>query len=95
MGSSLDECARKYRGFCKRYKPKPKPEKRYHWGNRFLPKVIRGKGKKPSPGQMKLPWDSWEVVDLEVEAVAEKFVVANCYDPKNRNQLSPNRTSDF
>lgn len=37
---------------------------------------------KTSPGQMRLPWDTWEVVDSEVSEVAEKFVMANCYDPK-------------
>ena len=68
---------------CRKYKPKPKPEKRYHWGSKLLPKVLKGKGKnKPSPGQMKLPWDTWEVVDSEVRKVTEQFVLANCYDPK-------------
>jgi putative transposase len=27
LGKSLEECAARYRGFCKKYKPKPKPEK--------------------------------------------------------------------
>ena len=31
---------------------------------------------------MKLPWDNWEVADSEVRKVAEKFVMANCYDQK-------------
>ena len=31
---------------------------------------------------MKLPWDDWEVANSEVSQVAEKFVMANCYDPK-------------
>lgn len=35
-----------------------------------------------SPGQMCLPWDSWEVDDTEITAVAEKFVFANCYNPQ-------------
>lgn len=85
MGKSLEECAAKYRAFCKKYTPKSKPEKRYHWGSKMLPKVIKGKGKgknKSSPGQMKLPWDNWEVADSEVREVAEKFVMANCYDQK-------------
>ena len=38
--------------------------------------------KKRSPGQLKLPWDSWEANNTEIRQVAEKFVVANCYDPK-------------
>ncbi|MGB7440134.1 MAG: transposase [Coleofasciculaceae cyanobacterium] len=84
LGKTLDECAKKYRGFCRKYKPKPKPEKRYHWGSKLLPKVLKGKGKgkKSSPGQMKLPWDTWEAADSEIREVAEKFVLANCYDPK-------------
>ncbi len=31
---------------------------------------------------MKLPWDDWEVAENEVIKVAEKFVLANCYNPK-------------
>jgi putative transposase len=40
LGKSLDECARKYRGFCQKYQPKPKPEKKNHWGSKLLPKII-------------------------------------------------------
>jgi putative transposase len=88
LGQTLDECARKYRGFCKKYKPQPKPEKRYHWGSKLLPKVAKKKGKKKaSPGQMRLPWDTPEATDPEIREVAEKFVMANCYDPKVAMQL--------
>ncbi len=83
LGKSLDECARKYRGFCQKYKPKPKPETRYHWGSKLLPKVLSTRErKKRSPGQMSLPWDDWEASNKEIREVAEKFVMANCYDPK-------------
>jgi putative transposase len=85
LGKTSEECATRYRGFCKKYKPQSKPEKRYHWGSKLLPKLKteKGKGKKKSsPGQMKLPWDNWQVEDSEVREVAEKFVMANCYDPK-------------
>jgi putative transposase len=83
LGKSLSECATKYRGFCKRYKPKSKPGKRYHWGNRFLPQVVKGQGKKVrTPGQLRLPGVEWEEEeDSSVREVAEKFVVANCYYP--------------
>jgi hypothetical protein len=27
-------------------------------------------------------WDEWEKPDEEIRKVAEKFVMANCYDPK-------------
>jgi putative transposase len=37
---------------------------------------------KSSPGQMKLPWGDWEIADSQISKVAEKFVMANCYDPK-------------
>ncbi|WP_223278498.1 hypothetical protein, partial [Nostoc sp. 'Peltigera membranacea cyanobiont' 232] len=82
LGKTLNECAAKYRGFCKKYKPKAKTEKRYFWGNQFLPKVIKGKGKKASPGQMQLPWDTWEASNPEIVDVAEKFIFANCYNPQ-------------
>ncbi len=37
--------------------------------------------KKTSPGQMNLPWNKWEATDPEIQEVADKFVMANCYDP--------------
>ncbi len=83
LGQSLDECARKYRGFCQKYKPKPKSEKSYSWGSRLLPLVLKVRDKKKrAPGQMRLPWDEWEATNSEIRKVAEKFVMANCYDPK-------------
>ena len=42
---------------------------------------IKGKKKKTSPGQLRLPWAEWEPLTTEVQEVAEKFVMANCYDP--------------
>jgi putative transposase len=81
LGRTLKECAAKYRQFCKKYRPKPKPETRNHWGSRFLPS-LKNKGKKKSPGQMSLPWDRQRVTeDTEVQEVAEKFIQANCYNP--------------
>ena len=82
LGKSLDECAAKYRKFCRKYKPKAKSESRYHWGSKLLPKVLKARErKKRSPGQMSLPWDDWEANNSEIQDVAEKFVMANCYDP--------------
>ena len=70
-------------GWLWKYKPQPKPEKRCHWGSRLLPKVLKAREKKKrSPGQMRLPWDEWEATNSEIREVAEKFVMANCYDPK-------------
>ncbi|MEH2398572.1 hypothetical protein [Nostoc sp.] len=41
LGKTLNECAAKYRGFCKKYKSKAKTEKHYSWGNQFLPVLRR------------------------------------------------------
>jgi putative transposase len=37
--------------------------------------------KQASPGQQSL-WDEWEQPVDEIRRVAEKFVLANCFDPK-------------
>ncbi len=72
-----------YKGFCQKYKPKSKPEKSYSWESRLLPLVLKVRDKKKrAPGQMRLPWDEWEATNSEIREVAEKFVMANCYDPK-------------
>lgn len=82
LGQTLQECAEKYRQFCQKYKPKSKPEKKYHWGKKMLVNFkIRGK-KKTSPGQMRLAWEGWELENHpEILAVADKFVQANCFNP--------------
>jgi len=37
LGDSLEDCARKYKGFCQRYKPKEKTTPtRCHWGSKLL-----------------------------------------------------------
>ncbi len=56
LGRSLDECARKYRGFCKNYKPKPESESRYHWGSKLLPKVLKAREKKKRSPRSSLRW---------------------------------------
>jgi putative transposase len=44
--------------------------------------TLKGKPqKKQSPGQMKLPWDDWVADNPEICQVAERFILANCYDP--------------
>ncbi|MEH2335949.1 hypothetical protein [Nostoc sp.] len=95
LGKSLNECAAKYRGFCKKYKPKAKTEKHYFWGNQFLPKIIKGKDKKTSPGQMRLPWDSWEASNPEIVDVAEKFIFANCYNLQVARMIFRDHSQQF
>jgi putative transposase len=87
LGKTLDECARKYRGFCRKYKPQPKSEKRSHWGSKLLAEMkIEAKRtkKRASPGQISLPWSQqcqvWE--NPQVKEVAEKFVHANTYSSR-------------
>ncbi len=82
LGAMLEICAAKYRNFCQKYKPKPKPEKRNYWGAKLLANLkIKGKTGKGCRGQ-KLLWDKWDKPDEAIRKVAEKFVMANCYDPK-------------
>lgn len=89
LGESLDECAEKYKGFCQKYQPKPKSEKRYHWGSKLLPKIIKGQKNQEAKGQLKLnlpSWNDWTNDNTEITEVAEKFVRANCYDWKVASQ---------
>ncbi|HIK43018.1 transposase [Thermoleptolyngbya sp. M55_K2018_002] len=83
LGKTLELCAAIYRQFCKKYKPKPKPEKRNPWGSKLLAQIkARSRlKKKSSPGQKSL-WDDWETPAAEIRQVAKKFVLANCYDPE-------------
>jgi len=83
LGRSLLECAAKYKKFCQKYKPKPKPEINRTWGSKLLAGlgIARGSPKK-CRGQMRLPWDSWEADNAEILAVALKFVGANALNPK-------------
>jgi putative transposase len=43
---------------------------------------IRGKPQKRTPGQQRLPWDTWEAPDPEIQKVAKKFVLANALNPE-------------
>lgn len=83
LGATLDLCAAMYRKFCRKYKPQPKPEKKNYWGSKLLAQIkARSRLKqKSSPGQKSL-WDEWDAPAEDIGKVAEKFVMANCYDPK-------------
>jgi putative transposase len=83
LGTTLEICAAAYRKFCKRYRPKPKPEKKNHWGKNLLAGMrLKKKGDRASPGQTRLPWDDWQAPMEEIHAVAKKFVLANCLNPQ-------------
>ncbi|NEQ54215.1 MAG: transposase [Leptolyngbya sp. SIO3F4] len=82
LGTTLEICAAIYRRFCERYRPQPKPEKRNHWGSKLLARMkLKGKPKKKvSPGQKSL-WKDWDTPLEEIQSVAEKFIIANAYNP--------------
>ncbi|MGF1459348.1 MAG: transposase [Leptolyngbyaceae cyanobacterium] len=82
LGTTLNLCVQAYRKLCKKYKPKPKPERQRRWGSQKLAALRqRMKVKKVSPGQKSL-WEAWELPIDEIEAVAKKFVLANCLNPE-------------
>lgn len=52
-------------------------------GNQKLAKLRQTmKVKKASPGQKSL-WENWNLPIDEVEEIAKKFVLANCFKPEN------------
>jgi putative transposase len=81
LGKTLDECAKKYRGFCQRHKPKAKPACKSNWDSKLLAghKIRRNKDKhKSSPGQLTL-WDLCQVLDrpeVAVAVVVDKFILS-------------------
>lgn len=84
LGNSLEECAKKYKGFCQRYRPKKKKHKANTWGNRLLSKIRIEKRKKPiPPGQIPLPFafksPESAVSHPEIKTVALAFIKANRY----------------
>ena len=82
LGTTLEACAAIYRNFCQKYRPQPKPEKRNHWGSKLLKNLkLPKKVLKKSPGQTSF-WQRWEQPNEDVQKVTEKFVLANCFDPK-------------
>lgn len=83
LGTTLEICAAAYRKFCKRYQPKPKPEKKRQWGKNLLAGLkLTRKTNKTSPGQQRLPWDDWQAPAEETREVAKRFLLANCFNPE-------------
>ncbi len=81
LGTTLELCAAAYRRFCQRYKPKPKPERKTHWGSKLLARLkLKGRPKKRTPGQKSL-WQDWDAPVEEIQAVTEQFLSANAYNP--------------
>ena len=92
LGKTLDECANRYRGFCRKYKPQAKSQKRSHWGSKLLAGIQLTKKsktrKKSSPGQLSFPWDLCRVSENpDLKAVSEKFVNVNSYSTEFQNFL--------
>jgi putative transposase len=85
LGESLEDCAKRYKGFCQNYKPRAKPEKKRSWGKRLLARMEtamkhKKRRKKTSPGQLGLPWERYQVLNCpEIQEVAETFIAANTY----------------
>jgi putative transposase len=87
LGQTLDECANKYRGFCNRYKPKSKPARKCHWGNKLLAGIDCGRSNKNkrsgSPNNVATSsssssWAGCQVSETpEVSRVARQFQEAN------------------
>jgi putative transposase len=81
LAATLERCAEAYRKFCKKYQPRPKPERRNHWGSKKLAALRQKmKAKKASPGQKSL-WEEWNAPMDKVLEVAKKFVLAKCLTP--------------
>ncbi|MEN2383677.1 MAG: transposase [Gloeotrichia echinulata DEX184] len=79
LGKTLDECAKKYRGFCQRYKPKAKKARTCHWGSKLLAgkQISRPARRKMSPGQLDI-WLQCQISETDdVARVADQFVRAN------------------
>ncbi len=71
------------RALCKQYRPKPKSEKKRQWGKKRLAGIhLKPKKTKTSPGQQRLPWDTWQLPANEIHEVAKQFVLANALHPE-------------
>lgn len=85
MAATLELCAAAYRRFCERYQPRPKPERKSHWGSKLLANImaarrVRRRKHKISPGQKSL-WKDWDEPFEEIKTVADKFQRANEFPP--------------
>ncbi len=78
LGTTLEDCAQKYRRFCNRYKPKSKSVRKCHWGSRLLAKLKvepvprRSKSKEKNSPFVRLGCQVSG--SLEVSRVARQFI---------------------
>ena len=84
LGTTLDECAKSYKGFCTRYRTKKKQQEYNSWGKKLLQRVFPAKkNKSQAPGQMSLAFSSVEkiatVTNSIIAEIAQTFILANCY----------------
>ena len=81
LGSSLEECAQKYKGFCNRYKPKSKSPRKCHWGSKILgfANFFRSQGTKKATLQRspKKPYPCQLIETELVGTIVRQFVEAN------------------
>jgi putative transposase len=78
----LDECAKKYKGFCQRYTPKKKKQTVNTWGSKLYRHIQRSKSPKPVPvGQMALPFayrsPLTAIIHPDINGVTLPFIKAN------------------
>ena len=81
MGNTLEECARKYKGFCQKYKPKEKNLSKFHWGSRLLAGVHledKGSTSNPKKSKTRFPPPPCQVSENEeLTRVVRQFIQAN------------------
>jgi putative transposase len=82
LGNSLEECAKKYRGFCQRYKPKGKVASQSHWGSKLLAGIgiskSSGQSRSRGEGKNRNDFPAYQVSEsLLVSEIARQFIEAN------------------
>jgi putative transposase len=81
LGNSLEECAKKYKGFCQKYKPKEKTPTRCYWGSKLLAGVhLTNQGSTTNPKKSKsgFPPPPCQVSETpELTRVVRQFIEAN------------------
>ena len=81
LGNSLEECAKKYKGFCQKYKPKEKNPSQCHWGSKLLAGVhLTNQGSTTNPKKSKsgFPPPPCQVSETpELTEVVRQFIEAN------------------